>query len=67
MNKNYIKCLKDIRSIYCEEEIQNFISIIQKIINHSELKYINLTIENSLSNIYLSKFIKNAKNLKSLI
>ena len=47
LNKNYIKSLKDIRSIYCEEEIQNFISIIQNIINHSELKYlkyINLTI-----------------------
>ena len=30
LNKIYIKSLKDIRSIYCEEEIQNFISIIQK-------------------------------------
>ena len=30
LNKIDIKSLKDIRSIYCEEEIQNFISIIKK-------------------------------------
>ena len=37
---------------------------------HSELnnlKYINLSIGNNLSNIYLFKLIKNAKKLKSLI
>ncbi len=68
LNKIYIKSLKDIRSIYCEKEIQNFISIIQNknIIDHSELKnlkYISLSIRNNLSNNYLSKLIKNAKKI----
>ena len=73
-NKYYIKDYKNIRSIYCEEEIQNinFISIIEDIINKNgfiNLKYINLTIGNisdDLLNI-LSKLIQNSKNLKGLI
>ena len=46
MNKLYIKNLKEIRSIYCEEEIQNtnLISIIKDINEFKKLKYINLTI-----------------------
>ena len=79
MNKLYIKNLKEIRSIYCEEEIQNtnLISIIKDINEFKKLKYINLTIgyikespnHKNISNIYnyLSKLIKNSKNLKSLI
>ncbi|MDY6297075.1 MAG: hypothetical protein SPL50_02085, partial [Alloprevotella sp.] len=44
-----LKDYKNIRSIYCEEEIINFISIIQDIINKNgliNLKYINLRIGN---------------------
>jgi hypothetical protein len=79
MNKLYIKNIKEIRSIYCEEEIQNtnLISIIKDINEFKKLKYINLTIgyikespnDKNISNIYnyLSKLIKNSKNLKSLI
>ena len=81
MNKLYIKNLKEIRSIYCEEEIQNtnLISIIKDINEFNKLKYINLTIgyikespnDKNISNNhiynYLSKLIKNSKNLKSLI
>ena len=73
-NKYYIKDYKNIRSIYCEEEIQNinFISIIEDIINKNgfiNLKYINLTIGNISDNLLniLSKLIKNSKNLKGLI
>ena len=73
-NKYYIKDYKNIRSIYCEEEIQNinFISIIEDIINKNgliNLKYINLSIGNISDNILniLSKLIKNSKNLKGLI
>ena len=73
-NKYYIKDYKNIRSIYCEEEIQNinFISIIEDIINKNgfiNLKYINLRIGNISDNILniLSKLIKNSKNLKGLI
>ena len=46
MNKLYIKNIKEIRSIYCEEEIQNtnLISIIKDINEFNKLKYINLTI-----------------------
>ena len=82
INKHYIKSLKEIKSIYCEKEIQNtnFILIIKKIINGNgfqKLKYINLTIGNnkvsynnlSYNNIYnyLFKLINNSENLKSLI
>ena len=73
-NKYYIKDYKNIRSIYCEEEIQNinFISIIEDIINKNgfiNLKYINLSIGNISDNLLniLSKLIKNSKNLKGLI
>ena len=73
-NKYYIKDYKNIRSIYCEEEIQNinFISIIEDIINKNgfiNLKYINLRIGNISDNLLniLSKLIKNSKNLKGLI
>ena len=71
-NKYYIKDYKNIRSIYCEEEIINFISIIEDIINKNgfiNLKYINLTIGNISDNLLnvLSKLIKNSKNLKGLI
>ena len=80
--KYYIKCLKEIRSIYCEDEIQNenLISIIKDIINKKgfqKLKYINLNIgymkkssnDKNILNIYnyLSELIRNCKNLKSLI
>ena len=71
-NKYYIKDYKNIRSIYCEEEIINFISIIEDIINKNgfiNLKYINLRIGNisdDLLNI-LSKLKKKKKNLKGLI
>ncbi len=46
-NKYYIKDYKNIRAMYCKEEIQNinFISIIEDIINKNvfiNLKYINL-------------------------
>ena len=51
-NKYYIKSLKDIRSIYCEDDIQktNFFNIpkIKNLINQNgfkNLKYINLTID----------------------
>ena len=51
-NKYFIKSLKDIRTIYCENEIQktNFFNIekIKNIINQNgfkKLKYINLTID----------------------
>jgi len=83
IKKLYINNLKEIKSIYCEEEIQktNLFSIIEQIINETglqKLKYINLTIgyikesfNNNLSNNniynYLSKLIKNSKNLKCLI
>ena len=83
IEKLYIKSLKDIKSIYCEEEIQNtnLFSIIEYIINENgfqKLKYINLTIgyikENPNNNLsdnhiynYLSKFIKSSINLKCLI
>ena len=55
-NKYYIKDYKNIRSIYCEDEIQNinFISIIEYIINKNgfiNLKYINLTIGNISDNL----------------
>ena len=69
-NKYYIKDYKNIRSIYCEEEIINFISIIEDIINKNgfiNLKYINLTIGNISDINILSKLIKNSKNLKGLI
>ena len=73
-NKYYIKDYKNIRSIYCEEEIQNInlISIIEDIINKNgfnNLKYLNLTIGNISDNLLniLSKLIKNSKNLKGLI
>ena len=77
--KYYINCLKNIKSIYCEDEIQktNFFnnSKIQDIINENKfdkLKYIDLTIGyfniNNDENIYyLSKLIKNSINLKTLI
>ena len=72
INKCYIKNYKEIRSIYCEEE--NNISIIKDIIDKIEfkkLKEINLKIDymeesDEIYN-YLSKLIKNSKNLKSLI
>ena len=71
-NKYYIKDYKNIRSIYCEEEIINFISIIEDIINKNgfkNLKYINLTIRNISNNLLniLSILIKYSKNLKGLI
>ena len=49
IKKYYIKNFKNIRSIYCDEEIQktNLFSIIQDIINQNnltKLKYLNLTI-----------------------
>ena len=75
IHKYEIKSFEEIRSIYCEEEIQNtnFIQVVENIINKNgfkTLKHINLTIgNNNLSNIYkyLSILIKNSKNLKSLI
>ena len=78
-NKYYVNCLKDIKSIYCEEEIQNtnLISIL-KDLKLENLKFINLTIgfinessneknlpKNHIYNV-LSKLIKYSKNLKSL-
>jgi len=63
LNKYYIKCLKNIRSIYCELEIQktNFFNIqkIKDIINQNRfknLKYINLSID----------YIKESPNDKNL-
>ena len=83
LNKYYIKSFKNIRSIYCDKEIQktNLISIIQDINqkNMKKLKYLDLTIgfineplnENNLLNnsIFeiLSKLIKNSEKLKHLI
>ena len=75
-----IKSFKNIRSIYCQNEIQN--NNLQNLMNineFNELKYINITIgyikesykdKNLLDNHiykYLSQLIKNSKNLKSLI
>ena len=54
-NKYYIKDYKNIRSIYCEEEIQiiNFISITENIIKNGfiNLNYINLRIGNISDNL----------------
>ena len=68
--KYYINNLKNIRTIYCDEEIQktNLISIIQDIINKNnlnKLKYLNLTIgyinetlnENNLLNNNIFKLL----------
>ena len=73
-----IKSLKNIKSIYCEDEIQktNFFtnSKIKDIINNNifnKLKYIDLTIGyfniNNENIFYLSSLIKKSINLKSLI
>ena len=75
-----IKSFKNIRSIYCQNEIQN--NNLQNLMNINEfnnLKYINITIgyikesykdKNLLDNHiykYLSQLIQKSKNLKSLI
>ena len=70
LKKYYINNLKNIRTIYCDEEIQktNLISIIQDIINKNnltKLKYLNLTIgyinetlnENNLLNNNIFKLL----------
>ena len=75
----FIKSFKDLRSIYCENEIKNedlnYIYHIFEENNLKNLKYINLTLgnlneyineRNDFYNI-LSKFIQNLKNLKSII
>ena len=82
LKKYYIKGYKEVKSIYCENEIEktNFIELVKDIINKNEfkkLKYINITIgyiNESPYNLstnhfyyYLSKLIKNSENLKSLI
>ena len=71
--KYFIKSIKNLRTIYCENEIQTNISILNTIINGNDnlnnLKYINLTIGefNDINICYiLSELIKN-KKLKSLI
>ena len=75
----FIKSFKDLRSIYCENEINNenlkYIYYIFEENNLKNLKYINLTLSNlneysiERNNIYniLSKFIQNLTNLKSII
>ena len=75
-----INSFKNIRSIYCQNEIQN--NTLQNLMNVNEfnnLKYINITIgyikesykdKNLLDNHiykYLSQLIQKSKNLKSLI
>ncbi len=81
-SKYYIKSFKEVKSIYCEDEIEknNCFELIKDIIiinGFPNLKYLNLTIgyinespyeENNYHfYFYLSKLIKNAENLKSLI
>jgi hypothetical protein len=78
LKKYFIKSFNDIKSIYCEKEIQK--TNLKKLINNKELtnlKYINITIgyiRELYKNIYLSddykylfELIKNSKNLKYLI
>ena len=82
LKKYYIKGYKEVKSIYCENEIEktNLIELVKEIINKNgfkKLKYINITIgyiNESPYNLstnhfyyYLSKLIKNSENLKSLI
>ena len=78
LKKYFIKSFNDIKSIYCEKEIQK--TNLKKLINNKELnnlKYINITIgyiKELYKDIYLSddykylfELIKNSKNLKYLI
>jgi len=66
-NQYFIKSFKNLKTIYCEDEIS--ISNLNKLLNQNldNLKYINLTIGDISNNFYiLSKLIKNP-NLKSII
>ena len=80
--KYYIKSFKEVKSIYCGDEIEknNFYEIIKDIIiknGFSNLKHINITIgyinespykqNKNHFYFYLSKLIQNSENLKSLI
>ena len=74
-NQYFINSFKKLRSIYCENKVDNIL-IVNQFLNQKEnfnyLKHINLNIDyisNNSNNIYyiLSEFIKRSRNLKSLI